>query len=50
MSNPTPVSDPLAGRRKFLGFTHGYWMLNSIEMFERLAFYLVRSVVAIYIM
>ncbi len=42
--------DPLAGRKQFLGFTVGYWMLNSIEMFERLAYYLVRSVVAIYIM
>ena len=46
----TPISDALAGRRKFLGFTHGYWMLNTIEMFERLAYYLVRSVIAIYIM
>ena len=34
----------------FLGFTVGYWMLNVIEMFERLAYYSVRSVVAIYIM
>ncbi len=50
MTSDTPVSDALAGRRKFLGFTHGYWMLNTIEMFERLAYYLVRSVVAIYIM
>jgi dipeptide/tripeptide permease len=40
----------MAGRSKVLGFTWGYWMLNSIEMFERLAYYLVRSVVAIYIM
>ena len=46
----TPLTDALAGRAKFLGFTHGYWMLNGIEMFERLAYYLVRSVVAIYIM
>ncbi len=45
-----PLSDALAGRRRFLGFTVGYWMLNGIEMFERLAYYLVRSVVAIYIM
>jgi len=33
-----------------MGFTIGYWMLNIIEMFERLAYYSVRSVVAIYIM
>jgi POT family proton-dependent oligopeptide transporter len=44
------TSTDLAGRRTFLGFTHGYWMLNTIEMFERLAYYLVRSVVAVYIM
>ncbi len=46
----TGTHDPLAGRRSFLGFTIGYWMLNSIEMFERLAYYMVRSVVALYIM
>ena len=33
-----------------MGFTIGYWMLNLIEMFERLAYYSVRSVVALYIM
>jgi MFS family permease len=32
------------------GFPLGYWMLNVIEMWERMAFFLVRSVVAIYIM
>ncbi len=47
---PDPAADPLAGRRIVLGFTVGYWMLNLIEMFERLAYYSVRSVVAIYIM
>jgi len=40
----------LAGRRKIMGFTVGFWMLNIIEMFERLAYYSVRSVVALYIM
>jgi hypothetical protein len=45
-----PGHDPLAGRRMFKGFTIGYWMLNIIEMFERLAYYSIRSVVAIYIM
>jgi len=48
MSNDTPTAVP-AGRT-FMGFSHGYWMLNTIEMFERLAYYLVRSVVAVYIM
>jgi dipeptide/tripeptide permease len=59
MTNSTPLdgsapdldpTDPLAGRRKVMGFTVGYWMLNVIEMFERLAYYSIRSVVAIYIM
>lgn len=45
----TPLTDALSGRR-FFGFSTGYWLLNVIEMFERLAYYLVRSVVAIYIM
>jgi len=49
MNNDAPL-EALAGRKQFLGFTVGYWMLNTIEMFERLAYYLVRSVVAIYIM
>ncbi len=34
----------------FFGFPFGYWMLNGIEMWERMAYFLVRSVVAIYIM
>jgi MFS family permease len=32
------------------GFKRGYWMLCNIEMFERMAYFLVRSVVAVYIM
>lgn len=48
--NNDASTEALAGRRQFLGFTWGFWMLNSIEMFERLAYYLVRSVVALYIM
>ena len=31
-------------------FGHTYWMLNSIEMFERLAYFGIRAVVPIYIM
>jgi len=46
----TPIADALADRRRLLGFTTGYWLLNTIEMFERLSYYLVRSVVAVYIM
>jgi len=46
----TPLAAALAENKRFLGFPHGYWMLNVVEMFERLAYYLVRSVVAIYIM
>ncbi len=42
--------DDMTGRRQLFGFTIGYWMLNIIEMFERMAYYSVRSVVAIYIM
>ena len=33
-----------------LGFRMGYWMLCVIEMFERLAYFTVRSVVAVYIL
>ena len=51
----TPLTDRIAGRNsdghgRLFGFTWGYWLLNVIEMFERLSYYLVRSVVAIYIM
>ena len=38
-----------AGRSLF-GFRMGYWMLCVIEMFERMAYFTVRSVVAVYIM
>ena len=33
-----------------MGFSFPYWMLCTIEMFERLAYFALRSVVAIYIM
>jgi len=49
-ANPDLHNDDLSGRSRFLGFATGYWMLNVIEMFERLAYYSIRSVVAIYIM
>lgn len=35
---------------RFLGFRFGYWMLCTMEMWERLAYFLVRSVVAVYIL
>ncbi len=35
---------------RLFGFPFGYWMLNGIEMWERMAYFAVRSVVAIYIM
>ncbi len=43
------VNDEKKGVR-FFGFPIGYWMLNGIEMWERMAYFAVRSVVAIYIM
>jgi dipeptide/tripeptide permease len=46
----TAASTDISDRRTIMGFTIGYWMLNFIEMFERLAYYSVRSVVALYIM
>ena len=33
-----------------LGFSFPYWMLCTIEMFEWLAYFALRSVVAVYIM
>ncbi len=44
-----PMQKPGEGFWMF-GFPMGYWMLNGIEMFERMAYFLIRSVVAIYIM
>ncbi len=35
---------------KIFGFPFGYWMLNTMEMWERMAYFAIRSVVAIYIM
>ena len=49
-NNVTAASTDISDRRTIMGFTIGYWMLNVIEMFERLAYYSVRSVVALYIM
>lgn len=51
-TKPHAGADHLADRREvwLFGFRFGYWMLCGIEMFERLAYFLVRSVVAVYIM
>jgi MFS family permease len=46
----TSHNSDLTDRRTVMGFTVGYWMLNIIEMFERLAYYSIRVVVALYIM
>ncbi|MHC4695193.1 MAG: MFS transporter [Planctomycetota bacterium] len=44
-----PATDVKAGPAQ-RAFGHAYWMLNSIEMFERLAYFGIRAVVPIYIM
>jgi MFS family permease len=53
MANPADTGNPMQKPGEglwFFGFPMGYWMLNGIEMFERMAYFLIRSVVAIYIM
>ncbi|MBU0509410.1 MFS transporter [bacterium] len=49
MTNATVSPSPKKEFSMF-GFRHGYWMLCGIEMFERMAYFLVRTVVAVYIM
>jgi len=50
MSEACPsVSDPNPPSKE-RAFGRTYWMLNSIEMFERLAYFGIRAVVPIYIM
>ncbi|MFH1807596.1 MAG: MFS transporter [Pseudomonadota bacterium] len=44
-NSDSPASSPRASR-----FGRTYWMLNSIEMFERLAYFSIRAVVPLYIM
>ena len=41
MTNLTDQNPP-TDRRTIMGFSFGYWMLNSIEMFERMGYPLVR--------
>jgi POT family proton-dependent oligopeptide transporter len=36
--------------RTMFGFVRGYWMLCGMEMWERMAYFCVRSVVAVYIL
>ncbi|MDP8205419.1 MAG: MFS transporter [Candidatus Electryonea clarkiae] len=50
MSETTTQIPDLNNKRWFFGFPWGYWMLNGIEMWERMAYFAVRSVVAVYIM
>ncbi|MBN2489669.1 MAG: MFS transporter [Planctomycetes bacterium] len=47
MSSPAPTPAAASARR---AFGQAYWMLNSIEMFERLAYFGIRAVVPLYIM
>lgn len=48
-AHAVPASAPFGpAKRQAFGWT--YWMLNSIEMFERLAYFGIRSVVPLYIM
>lgn len=49
MSNPSASSDFIAPAPK-ASFSRAFWMLNTIEMFERLAFYTLRVMAPIYIM
>jgi len=50
--NPGPNAETAAPERDHhhRAFGHSFWMLNSIEMFERLAYFGIRSVVPVYIM
>ena len=43
-------NDATVRGRTWFGFPLGYWSLCGIEMFERMAYFLVRVVVAVYIM
>ncbi len=49
--NSTTTADAAAGAHDHhRAFGRAYWMLNSIEMFERLAYFGIRAVVPLYIM
>ncbi len=50
--NDTSPPPPVEEKKGFslLGFARPFWMLCTIEMWERLAYFAVRSVVAVYIM
>jgi MFS family permease len=52
MSVPSPstASQAAATPDHKKAFGHAYWMLNVIEMFERLAYFGIRAVVPLYIM
>ena len=47
-SNETPGATD--GQAKLLGFDARYWMCNTVEMWERLAYYTLRVIAPIYIM
>ena len=46
----TAQPDPANEHHHHRAFGRAYWMLNSIEMFERLAYFGIRAVVPLYIM
>ncbi|MBS0661044.1 MAG: MFS transporter [Verrucomicrobia bacterium] len=56
MSSPSPVADPAqtsppaATEPRKPRFTREFWMLNTVEMWERLAYYNLRVMAPIYIM
>ncbi|HEY3295252.1 MAG TPA: MFS transporter [bacterium] len=45
-----PPALEAAAPKTLFGFVHGYWMLCGMEMWERMAYFCVRSVVAVYIL
>ncbi|MBU0638041.1 MAG: MFS transporter [Planctomycetes bacterium] len=45
-----PTSEAAAVHHQHRAFGRSYWMLNCIEMFERLAYFGIRAVVPLYIM
>ncbi len=54
-ASPSPAAASLPpdadhGEQSRKAFGHTFWMLNSIEMFERLAYFGIRAVVPLYIM
>ncbi|MBK8269830.1 MAG: MFS transporter [Planctomycetes bacterium] len=49
-STAAVIDDAATGNSTPAGFTFGYWLLMTIEMMERLAYYTLRPIAAIFIM